>query len=279
MEWILTSITQIHVVIVKVVPTSLLARLLFNLHCLGLVVLWREWCVFNSMRREFHWPPIAKMVYTTVWVYRKRAKSKSVDKQGLLSQIYLASDPSESVAMTILGRLSKILSGVHFLQVMTAFYSNFSKAVPTSKAITSHIASSTSRRIIPCGKLMPFVPNNGTKIVCKVFESLCSSLDQEVVQLQHTVRKKWTGGTLQEGNYRQTMTLHARSLARRTFTCSCCNMRTMTLCMAQQIWRLSIWCYLNTPLVVHHLTPRWRYILSPHRPHIALYYKHDWDTV
>lgn len=91
----------------KVDPTSLPARLLYLSHYPTLTGCRGERRVYNTMRREYHWRPIANNLYTTIRDCCKCIRNKSSDKHKRPLQLLRRVARQKFVAMRIFGPLPK----------------------------------------------------------------------------------------------------------------------------------------------------------------------------
>lgn len=124
----------------KAIPTSLQLPQLHHSHYLTLAIQPGERCMYDSMRREFHWQLFGNEIYKTVLVCQGCPQNKPSEKWWPPLQLFLAGDRLEFVIMDMVGRLPKTLSGSQLVQVMTNRYSKLRRAVVPSSTIASHIA-------------------------------------------------------------------------------------------------------------------------------------------
>lgn len=96
--------------------------------------------MYDSMRRKFHWPHMANDVYTTATNCSACAQNRVEPKLRRHLQQFISNTLLELIAIDILGLLPYTVDGSQYVIVITDRYSALTRATPTGKTPSAHVA-------------------------------------------------------------------------------------------------------------------------------------------
>ena len=130
------------------------------------------------IRETYYWPQMAADIYKTIRNCTTRAKNRvKLRKRTHPLRIFPATRPLESLAIDILGPLTKTKKGNRFLLVMSDRFSNLTHVVPLRRIDAYTVAVAfVEAWVFKYGPPKTFISDNGKQFATKFFQAVFSLL-------------------------------------------------------------------------------------------------------
>ena len=161
-----------------VVPQSIRPRLLTLTHHSLLAGHPGQNRMFYTLRETYYWPHMAADIAATVRNCRHCARNRVRLRRHLHRlKLFPATRPLESVAIDILGPLTKTKSGKRFLLVITDRFTKLTQVVALRTINAYHVAVAFCEAwIFKYGPPKTLLSDNGKQFTSKFFQSVCRLL-------------------------------------------------------------------------------------------------------
>ena len=161
-----------------VVPQTLRARILSLAHYPKLAGHPGQTRMYYTLRRGYYWPHMAADVFDTVRNCHQCAKNRiRLRKRTNPLALFPATVPLRSVAIDILGPLTKTKKKMRFLLVMTDRFTKLTQVVPLRTITALSVATAfVEHWVFKYGPPQTLVSDNGSQFASKFFQSVCAYL-------------------------------------------------------------------------------------------------------
>ena len=134
--------------------------------------------LYNTLRRTYYWPHMAADVFATVRNCGRCAKNRILlRKRTNYLRLFPATRPLESVAIDVLGPLTKTKKGHRYILVMTCRFSKLTQVVPLKTITSYNIALAfCTHWVFKFGPPQHLVLDNAQNFTAKFFQSVCAHL-------------------------------------------------------------------------------------------------------
>ena len=137
--------------------------------------------LYNTVRRTYYWPHMAADTYATVRNCGRCAKNRiKLRRRTNFLKLFPAREPLESLAMDILGPLTKTKSGCEYLLVICCRFTKLTQVVPLRSITAYNLAVAfCTHWVFKYGPPRYLLCDNAQYFTAKFFQAVCRHLGIE----------------------------------------------------------------------------------------------------
>lgn len=213
-----------------------LERLLYRLHHPVMAGHPGQWCMYDSMRREFYWAHMTKNVYISVDNCSACAGNGTSPK--LKPELQLAtSSLFEFVTIDIYGSLPRTLNEIQYVLVMTDRYSKPTEIIRTSMISSTHFANLFFESLkIYYGTPTYDLADNEVQFLSKFFAMLWTMWRSDtIIEDRKPPANEWAGWSVKSYDSHITTELCCRKRERLKYVRTAAKIRVQ--CKGAQVYR------------------------------------------
>lgn len=136
-----------------------------------------ECLMYDAMRENFYWPPMANDVYATMHDCQSCTSNRRTNRRQCKMRLFPPNGLLEFFVVDIYGLLLNTKSENQYVVVLTDWYSKLKKAIPTTRTTGTTAATILLNDWIPsCVILTRLLSENGTIFASIVFKTICVEL-------------------------------------------------------------------------------------------------------